>query len=228
MAKDGEVSELTPRLGVVLACTVQRPSYGYEIAGRIKECGHGGLFARQSAGSVYYSLRRLEQVGYVEAVHGAAPVPRRITTRCWDHRRWLSATPAGVHALSRWVCEQAQPKIQAQIHTRIEGAARRGTVALSQALDECEGICAEREELLGAIQMLAADAPQIGAPGDLVAIATRRAELGALRGRIQRARAHLRGDTRQRGARAQEDGRAVRDPGPRAGGRERALVGGHA
>jgi DNA-binding PadR family transcriptional regulator len=228
MAVGGEARELTPRHGVVLACIAQRPSCGYEIAGRIKEGGNGGRFARQSAGSVYHSLRRLEQLGYVAAAPGAAPEQRRITTRCWDHRRWLSATPAGVHALSKWICEQAQPTVQAEIHTRIEAAARRGTVALSQALDDCEGICAEREEMLGAILMLAAGAPQIGARGELVAIATRRGELGALRSRIQRARGHLRGDTRRSGSGAQEDGRSPRDAGMRASGQERTPVGGHA
>jgi len=62
--------------GVVLAILAQRPAYGYEITGQLREWG----FADIAEGTVYALLVRIEQRGFVdvEKVPSEKGPPRKV------------------------------------------------------------------------------------------------------------------------------------------------------
>jgi DNA-binding PadR family transcriptional regulator len=174
--------ELTLAQAVVLAFTIDRPRYGYEIASRV-EHGVTGSFLIYL--DVYKALESLEQMGYVNAVDRDIMT----TKRRRDTRRWFQATTRGREAHGRWVMTALTPESErTAILGRITSAARLGTSEIRRILTECEKYCDERECALDAIQKLDMEYPNIYVLCDKLVFAERKIALRGLREWVQVAR----------------------------------------
>lgn len=176
MAKPWTFEQLTPVQAVVLAFTIDRRCYGYEIANRVEHGARGSFLPNLDRGAVYKALQRLERMGYVAAVD--LDIERRITKR----RRWHHATPRGREAHRHWVARSLNPEPErTEILGRIISAARLGPVAIRKILAECDRYCDEREQALDTIQRLETACPNMDVLCDQLVLAERRIALRGLR-----------------------------------------------
>ena len=76
---------------LLLRLVAARESYGYELVGRLRDLGLGGI----AEGTVYPALGRLEREGRVAA--------RLIASKSGPARKYYRPTPAGYSALAEGV-----------------------------------------------------------------------------------------------------------------------------
>ena len=184
MTEPWPFGELTPVQAMVLAFTLDRPRYGYEIANRVQRGAGGSFLPNINRGAVYKALQRLEQMGYVTAVDLDAVRP--ITKHRCDTRQWHQATPRGRQAHHRWVTSSLSPEPErAEILGRIVSAARLGPAAIRKILVECLRYCDERERALDAVQRLDTGCPNMDILCDRLVLAERRIALRGLREWVQ-------------------------------------------
>jgi DNA-binding PadR family transcriptional regulator len=161
---------------VILAFTIDRRCYGYEIANRVEHGARSSFLPNLDRGNVYNALQRLERMGYVAAAD--LDTEHRITKR----RRWHHATDLGREAHRHWVARSLSPEPErTEILGRIVSAARLGPVAIRKILAECDRYCDERERALDTIQRLEAACPNMDVLCDQLVLAERRIALRGLR-----------------------------------------------
>jgi DNA-binding PadR family transcriptional regulator len=138
----------------VLACLVERPRHGYDIAAELSPDAELGAVWRVSRPLVYRALERLEAVGLVEARHSEAGAggPRRVV---YGPRR------PGRGRLAAWLAEPVE-------HLRdVRGALLlKLVVARRLGVDTAPLVAAQRQRLGPALDALATAPP----PGDAVAL----------------------------------------------------------
>lgn len=179
--------ELTPVQAVILAFTIDRPRYGYEIASRVEHGMAGSFLVNLDRSAVYKALETLERMGHISALDYRA-ASRAAKRRC-DTRRWHEATTQGREAHRRWLMNKLAPEPErTEILGRIASAARLGPPAIRTVLDECEQYCAEREQALEAIQRLDMQCPNLSVLCDRLVFIERKTALRALREWIAMAR----------------------------------------
>ncbi|MFZ2050603.1 MAG: helix-turn-helix transcriptional regulator [Solirubrobacteraceae bacterium] len=180
--------ELTPVQAVILAFTIDRPRYGYEIASRVEHGMAGSFLVNLDRSAVYKALETLERMGHIAALDHGCAVSRAAKRRC-DTRRWHEATTQGREAHRHWLMNKLAPEPErTEILGRIASAARLGPPAIRTVLDECEQYCAERERALEAIQRLDAECPNLTVLCDRLVFIERKTALRGLREWIEMAR----------------------------------------
>jgi len=181
--------ELKPLQAIVLAFSIQRRLYGYEIVDLVEQSVCSTVL-KPTRTAAYNALRRLQQLGCVTSDIEDATQRQRVTKRRWDdHRRWYRATPTGLHAYQQWVTRKLDDEPErAGVLVRIAIAARLGTPALRKILHECEELSNAREETLQAVPTPNSCPTGIDALCNRLVIAERRLALRGIREWIGAAR----------------------------------------
>ena len=133
----------SPVSWTVLGLIIERPSYGYELAQRLKR-QYKDVVRLSGPGHVYAALDSLENAGFIEPVNPAERQPARRKRRRQPKVEY-QATDAGIRAFRTWIAQQMHDDSQhAELLQKIASAPG---IAGSNSVEVIRGLVAHYENL---------------------------------------------------------------------------------